>query len=422
MFFDTAKIHVKAGDGGNGCVAFRREKYVPLGGPSGGNGGKGGDIYIRASKSVNTLLMFQHQNYFTAERGQHGRGKNLLGRGCESSYIDVPLGTVIRDAETERVLADLIEEGQEVCVVRGGRGGRGNAAFATATNQAPRISENGEPGQERWLVLDLKMIADVGLVGMPNAGKSTLLSVVSAARPKIAPYPFTTLQPNLGMIRLDYHTSFVMADLPGLIEGASQGVGLGHQFLRHVERTRLLVHLLDGLSGDPLHDYDVINRELAAFSDRLAALPQILVFNKMDVTGVREVWPLFQELCAERGLKPLAISAATGEGVKELLGEIGVRLAELPPRISIEEVNVEPKVDEKAFTILRSERGWHVRGIAIERVVAMTRWEQEESTARFQRILEAMGISIALREVGVKEGDSVFIGEKELVWGWEQDF
>lgn len=421
MFFDEAKIFVRGGRGGDGCVAFRREKYVPLGGPSGGNGGKGGDVFIRASARLNSLVAFQYQNRFSAENGQRGGGKNLLGRSGESLAIDVPLGTVVRDAQSGRVLGDLVSDGQEVCVARGGRGGRGNAAFATSTNQAPRISEKGEPGQRRWLKLELKLIADVGLVGLPNAGKSTLLSAVSAARPKIAPYPFTTLQPNLGVVTLDYETSFVMADLPGLIEGASRGAGLGHQFLRHVERTRLLVHLLDGTSGDPLHDYDVINHELAAFSERLASKPQVVVLNKMDLPSVREIWPLVQEMFAERGIEPLAISAATGKDVRPLLWELARRLAQIPVEIPAEEVEAEPEVDEKAFTIFKDNRGWHVRGVAIERAAVMANWDQEESVARFQRILEALGITIALREAGVTDGDTVYVGKVELQWGMGEE-
>jgi GTP-binding protein len=420
VLFDEAKIDVKAGRGGNGAVAFRREWGVPMGGPSGGSGGKGGDVYIRASARQSTLLSFRNQVHFAAERGQHGRGKDLTGRGGEDMVILVPRGTVVRDADSGQVLGDLVEDGQQVLVARGGRGGRGNAAFTTSTNQAPRISERGEPGEERWLELELKIIADVGLVGMPNAGKSTLLAATSAARPKIAPYPFTTLQPNLGVVELDYNTAFVMADLPGLIEGASLGVGLGHEFLRHVERTRLLVHLLDGLVGDPIDSYEMINHELSAFSERLAAKPQIVVFNKMDVPEVREVWPLVKEMLAERGVQSLAISAATGEGVPALLKEIARRLSELPATIPVEEPEPQPEVDEKAFTIRRGRTGWHVWGVAIERAAKMTNWEQDESVARFQRILEAMGITMALREAGVAEGDTVFIGSVELAWGWPE--
>jgi GTP-binding protein len=419
LFFDEARIQVKAGRGGNGCVAFRREKGVPFGGPAGGNGGKGGDVHVRASAHMNTLIAFQKQSHFAAEDGQHGRGKDQVGRRGQDVVVDVPRGTVVRDADTGQVLADLIEEGQQVCVARGGRPGRGNAAFATSTNQAPRISERGMPGEERWLALELKLIADVGLVGMPNAGKSTLLSVVSAANPKIAPYPFTTIQPNLGVVTLDYTTSFVLADLPGLIEGASRGVGLGHTFLRHVERTRLLVHLIDGAATDPLGSYEAINQELAAFSGALAAKPQIVVLSKMDLPEVREMWPLIEETLAERGVSAYAISAATGEGVPALLNTIAAQLAEIPSEIPRQEVDVVPEVDDKAFAISVSSRGWHVRGVAIERAATMTNWDQQESLARFQRILQAMGITMALREAGVAMGDTVFIGDTELQWGWE---
>jgi GTP-binding protein len=307
-----------------------------------------------------------------------------------------------------------------VRVALGGRGGRGNASFATSTNQAPRNSERGEPGQERRLALELKLIADVGLVGMPNAGKSTLLAAVSGATPKIAPYPFTTLQPNLGVVRLDYSTSFVLADLPGLIEGASRGAGLGHQFLRHVERTRLLVHLIDGSAKDPLEDYDTINRELAAFSERLAQKPQIVVVNKMDLPDTYEMWSLIEEAFAERRIQTHAISAVSQQGVQELLWTMAERLATIPAEIWTEEVDTPPAVDEKAFTISSGKSGWHVRGIAIERAALMTNWDLDESAARFQRILEAMGITMALREAGVVEGDTVFVGEVELQWGWEQ--
>lgn len=422
MFFDEARIHVKSGRGGNGSVAFRREKGVPYGGPAGGNGGRGGDVYLCAAQRLNTLVAFQTQVHYAAENGQHGRGKNQQGRSGEGLVVRVPLGTVIRDAGTGQVLADLVEDGQQVLVARGGRGGRGNAAFATSTNQAPRISERGEPGEARWLELELKLLADVGLIGMPNAGKSTLLSVVSAARPKIASYPFTSLEPTLGVVRLDYETSFVMADLPGLIEGASRGAGLGHRFLRHVERTRLLVHLIDGTARDPLGNYDTINKELEAFSAALAAKPQIAVVNKMDLPEAQELWPLIREGLAERGVEPLRISGATGEGVQTLLGRIAERLSEFPdevPEAPLHEIFVEPERDERAFTVGISPSGWHVRGIAIERAAQMTNWDQEESLARFQRILEAMGVTMALREAGVSEGDTVFIGNVELQWGWQ---
>ena len=418
MFFDEAVIRVKAGQGGDGCVAFRREKGVPFGGPSGGNGGRGGDVHIRAVKRINTLVAFQHQALYIADSGRHGSGKDQRGRSGEDIVIDVPMGTVVREAKSRRVLGDLIEDGQSVCVARGGRGGRGNAAFTTSTNQAPRISEQGEPGQEFQLTLELKLIADVGLVGMPNAGKSTLLGTVSAAKPKTASYPFTTLHPSLGVVALDFTTSFVMADLPGLIAGASQGAGLGHQFLRHIERTRLLVHLIDGSAMDPLEDYDTINRELAAFSSDLSKKPQIVVLNKADLPGVEDMWPLYQEAFAERGVEVHRISAITGDKVRPLLWQIAERLSEIPDEIPTETVTPAPKEDESAFTIRADEDGWHVNGINIERAAIMTNWDQEESTARFQRILSATGIKLALREAGVQTGDTVFIGNIELEWGW----
>jgi GTP-binding protein len=381
-------------------------------------------VYVRATARLNTLNAFEHQNLFVAERGQRGQGKDRTGRTGKDEIIEVPLGTIVRDSDSKQVLGDLIRDGQEICVAYGGRGGRGNAAFTTSTNQAPRISERGEPGQERQLELELKLIADVGLVGMPNAGKSTMLAAISAARPKIASYPFTTLQPNLGVVTLDHNTSFVAADLPGLIEGASRGIGLGHEFLRHVERTRLLVHVLDGMASDPLENYDTINRELEAFSERLAAKPQIVVVNKMDLPDVREIWPLLQEILAERDIETYAISAVTGEGVRDVLWEIARQLQELPAEVYSEPETYVPsaeQIDEKAFTYNLDDDGWHIHGIAIERIAAMTNWDQYESLARFQRILEAMGITMALREAGVEEGDTVFIGTKELQWGWPED-
>jgi len=418
MFFDEAKIYVKGGDGGNGCVAFRREKFVPFGGPSGGDGGAGGDVYLVASSHRNTLLHFKHQVHFRAGRGQHGRGKNQTGRRGDDVFIEVPLGTVVRDADTRVVLADLTEPGQRVCVARGGRGGRGNAAFATSTNQAPRLAEKGEPGQERWLYLELKLIADVGIVGVPNAGKSTLLAAVSAARPKIADYPFTTLEPNLGVVAVDENTTFVLADLPGLIEGASQGAGLGHKFLRHTERTRLLIHLLNGASADPLADYRAINEELALFSPNLAGKPQVVVLNKMDLPQAREMWPSIQVEMKRRGVEAMSISAVTGEGVKPLMRRVANLLTELPPPGPPTEVEVFTlPPDEEAFTIAREAGNvWRVRGIRIERAARMTNWEQSEAIERFHRLMVGLGIAQALEEAGVSEGDTVYIGDIELEW------
>ncbi len=418
MFFDEAKIYVKAGDGGNGCVSFRREKYVPLGGPNGGDGGKGGDVYLVANPHLNTLINFKHRIHFKAQRGGHGRGKKQKGRQGEDLFIEVPPGTVVRDAETGELIADLTEAGQRALVARGGQGGRGNAAFATPTNQAPRIAERGEPGQERWLYLELKLIADVGIVGVPNAGKSTLLSVVSAARPKIADYPFTTLEPNLGVVSLDDYTSFVMADIPGLIEGAHAGAGLGHEFLRHIERTRMIIHLLDGASADPLADYESINKELALFNPELARKPQLVVLNKMDLPQARSLWPSVEKAIKARGQRAMSISAVTGEGVKEMLGAVAEMLKTLPREspLVVETKVFRPVEEERKFTITWEDDAWRVRGAEIERIVAMTNWDLDEAVQRFQRIAEAMGLKAALREAGVQPGDTVRIGDVELEW------
>ncbi|MBM4466377.1 MAG: GTPase ObgE [Chloroflexi bacterium] len=432
MFFDEARIYVKAGDGGDGCVSFRREKYVPLGGPNGGDGGRGGDVYLVANPHLNTLVGFKRRVHFKAQRGSHGRGKGQKGRQGDDVFIEVPPGTVVRDAETGEFIADLTEEGQQALVAQGGRGGRGNAAFATPTNQAPRIAERGEPGQERRLYLELKLIADVGIVGVPNAGKSTLLSVVSAARPKIADYPFTTLEPSLGVVILDDYTSFVMADIPGLIEGAHAGTGLGHEFLRHIERTRIIIHLLDGASADPLSDHESINQELALFDPELARKPQLVVLNKMDLPQAQSLWPSVKKAMKEQGQRALSISAVTGKGVEEMLYVVTEMLESLPPPLhppqswggkrggeepAITEVKVfRPAEEDQAFTITWEDDAWRVRGAEVERVVAMTNWDLDEAVQRFQRIAETMGLKGALREAGVQPGDTVRIGQVELEW------
>lgn len=419
MFFDEARIHVKGGDGGNGCVSFRREKYVPFGGPNGGNGGKGGDVYLVTDSHLNTLIHFKSRTHFKAGRGEHGKGKGMHGRQGDDLLIPVPPGTVAYEAESNELLADLTAEEQKALVARGGRGGRGNAAFVTSTNQAPRLAERGEPGQERWLRLELKLIADVGLVGVPNAGKSTFLAAVSAARPKIADYPFTTLVPNLGVVAID-DDSFVLADLPGLIEGAHLGAGLGHKFLRHVERTRVLIHLLDGLSANPLEDLDTINAELTLFDPRLAHKPQIVVLNKMDLPQVQALWPSVKKALADRGLSAMSISAVTGQGVVAVLRHAAQLLRELPqeePDTGERAIFRLPE-DDEAFTITREDDAWRVQGVKVERVVAMTNWEYDEAVMRTQRILGAMGVSAALEEAGIQAGDTVYIGDIELEW-WE---
>ena len=422
MFFDEAKIFVKAGDGGNGVVAFRREAHVPRGGPSGGNGGRGGNIHLVADAQINTLLAFTKQMHFRAPNGDPGRNKNQTGATGEDLKINVPVGTVVYDAQEGRLLADLVRPGQTVLIARGGRGGRGNQAFKSAIVQVPRIAENGEPGEELWLRLELKLIADVGIVGVPNAGKSTLLSRVSAARPKIADYPFTTLTPNLGVVLID-NQDLVLADIPGLIEGAHTGAGLGHAFLRHIERTRVLIHLLNGISPDPLGDYDAINQELMLFNPELADKPQVVVLNKLDLPDVQALWPeLARKLKAAGAIEPLAISAVTGEGVDTLLRRAVALLAELPRVDEAAEpeqpVTLSPTAPlDKSFTIERDSDGaWRVSGRYIDRVAIMTRWEYYDAVMRFQRILEALGITEALRERGVQDGDTVRFGDQELEW------
>ncbi|MGQ9627734.1 MAG: GTPase ObgE [Anaerolineae bacterium] len=418
LFFDEARIYVKGGDGGNGCVSFRREKYVPFGGPDGGNGGKGGDVYLVADKNLNTLVHFKNRSHFKAEKGAHGRGKCMHGRSGRDLLVPVPLGTVACDAKTNEIIADLTEEGQKCLVALGGRGGRGNAAFASPTNQSPRLAERGEPGQERWLLLELKLIADVGLVGVPNAGKSTLLAAVSAARPKIAPYPFTTLTPNLGVVSID-DDSFVLADIPGLIEGAHLGAGLGHKFLRHIERTRLIIHLLDGASSDPLTDFKKVNEELALFNSRLAEKPQIAVLNKIDLPQTQAIWPGVEKALKEQGLSPLCISALTGQGVKAVLRLAAKILKELPPETEErEEFAIFHPTEEEPFTIVREGNAWQVRGEKVERLAAMTSWEYDEAVRRFQRLMDSWGVTSALQEAGIQAGDTVYIGDVELEW-WE---
>ena len=419
MFFDEAKIHVRSGDGGDGIVTFRREKYVPHGGPSGGDGGRGGDVVLVVDPQLNTLSAFKRQSHFQAENGGRGGSSNKTGRSGADLIIRVPPGTVVRDAHTGLVLADLVREGQRVVVAAGGRGGRGNARFATSRNQAPRMAERGEPGQERWLHLELKLIADVGIVGVPNAGKSTLLSVISNARPKIADYPFTTVEPNLGVVERG-HRTFVAADIPGLVEGAHMGVGLGHAFLRHIQRTRVLIHLLDGASDDPFADFNQINAELALFDERLAERPQIAVLNKIDLPQAQSRWESLRAALRERGYESLAIAAITHQGVDQLVGRVFALLDTLPRETAevVAEAPVYRLEENVPFTITRGDDGvFHVSGERIERAAAMTYWDYDEAVQRFQRTLEVLGITEALEAQGVQPGDTVFIGEYELEWG-----
>ncbi|MBU7005943.1 GTPase ObgE [Phosphitispora fastidiosa] len=418
MFYDKAKVYVKGGDGGNGVVAFRREKYVPLGGPSGGDGGNGGNVILTADEGLRTLVDFRYQRHYKADRGEHGQGKGMHGRGAEDMMVRVPVGTVVRDAETGAQLVDMTVHGQQVVVAAGGRGGRGNARFATSANNAPRIAEKGEPGQERWLQLELKLLADVGLVGFPNAGKSTIISRISAAKPKIADYPFTTLVPNLGVVRMPDGQSFVVADIPGLIEGAHQGAGLGHEFLRHVERTRVLVHLVDmaGVEGrEPIADFRTINRELEAYNPRLAKRPQVVAANKMDLPGAAENYEIFKAELGE-GFEIFPVSAVTGEGVELLLFRVAEALAEaVPVELEITEPEKVTRVSaEPRFIAARENEVYVVKGPEVERHYAMTDFNNEEALKRFLRILKAMGVDDELRKLGARDGDTIRIGSLEF--------
>jgi len=421
MFIDETLITTKSGKGGNGIIHFRREKFVPFGGPDGGDGGRGGDIILEVSPTLNTLSSFQNRRVFQAEDGKPGGGNNKTGKSGEDLVIYVPPGTIIYDEETGDVLGDLIHHDDRLTVCKGGRGGRGNARFATSRNQAPRIAERGEPCEERTLRLEMKLIADVGIVGVPNAGKSTFLAAVTNAKPKIAAYPFTTLEPNLGVAVLDIETTLVLADIPGLIEGAHEGIGLGHTFLRHIQRARVLIHLLDGLAEDPVMDYAQINSELALFDPLLAEKPQVVAFNKMDLPDVKARWPAIESRLKARGLNKegdlIAISAVAGTNIKILLYKAAQLLensSDLPEVVDLPVYRLES--DPREFAIERTADGWRVSGEAIERAAAMTYWEYDQSIRRFQRILESLGIDAALIEQGVKPGDTVHIGEYELEW------
>ena len=418
IFFDKAKIFVKGGDGGNGCIAMRREKYVPEGGPWGGDGGRGGNVVFRADEGLRTLVDFRYKRHYKAERGRHGEGKNMHGASGEDLVVRLPAGTLIRDADTGELLADLVAHDQEAIVARGGRGGRGNAHFATANRKAPKLAEKGEPGEERWLELELKLLADVGLIGFPNAGKSTLISKVSAAKPKIANYHFTTITPNLGVVRVEEGQSFVMADIPGLIEGAHVGAGLGHEFLRHVERTRLLVHVLDvsGSEGrDPVEDFLATNRELILYNPVIGAKPQVIAANKIDLPGAAENLRRVKEAYGEE-YEVFPVSAVTGSGLEPLVYRVAALLAGLPPETPVLLEDAGPVVHqaEPRFTVFRQEGIFYVKGKEIERHVAMTDMDNEEAVERLQWIIKRMGIEDDLKAEGIKEGDTVKIGNFEF--------
>lgn len=419
MFVDEAKVYVKGGDGGNGMVAFRREKYVDMGGPAGGDGGKGADVVFVVEEGLRTLVDFRYKRHFKATAGENGRIKNQHGAGAEDLIVKVPPGTIVYDDDTQEVIADLVSHGQRAVIAKGGRGGRGNVRFANAKNPAPHIAEKGEPGQERYIRLELKVLADVGLVGFPSVGKSTLISVISAAKPKIASYHFTTLSPNLGVVDVGDYRSFVVADLPGLIEGAHEGVGLGHQFLRHVERTRLILHVIDmaGSEGrDPFEDYEAINKELRLYNEKLSTRPQIIVANKMDLPEAVENLEVFRQK-AGTDITILPISAATRMGIKELIYAVADALDQLPEVDLVEVVEEEERLlykaepREKEFTIKRENEMYVVVSEKLEKMLERTDFNHHDAAERFAFILRKMGVDQALREQGAVDGDTVRIGD-----------
>ncbi len=421
MFVDTAKIFIQAGKGGDGIVSFRREKYVPAGGPDGGDGGRGGDIVFKVDEGLSTLMDFKYKRKYKAQPGTSGGPNNRTGKSGETLVINVPPGTIIKDEDTGLVVADLIDAGDSFAAAKGGRGGKGNARFATSTRQVPKFAEQGEEGESRQIVLELKLLADVGLVGYPNVGKSTLLSTVTSARPKIADYHFTTLEPNLGVVRLDDGTSFVIADIPGLIEGAHKGVGLGHQFLRHIERTRVVIHVVDvsGIEGrNPLEDFIKINSELKEYSPVLAEKVQIVAANKMDIPSAGENMARLREQLNQDGYEIFPVSAATGEGIKELLYRAAQLLRDIPviPRIETDEAAGKAVYDynDRGWLIRKEEDVFIIEGRAIERVMRRVNLDDAESLQYFQRTIKRMGIADELEKQGINEGDTVKIKDLEF--------
>ena len=422
MFVDYAKITIKSGDGGNGARSFRREKYVAAGGPDGGDGGKGGDIIFRVDPDENTLINFRYNKKYKAENGENGRGSNCYGKSGKDLYIDVPIGTVVKDAKTGKVIADLSKQGEEKVVLKGGRGGKGNSHFATSTRQAPNFSQEGESGTELEVILELKLLADVGLIGYPNVGKSTILSMVTSATPKIADYEFTTIQPNLGVVKNEYGDSFVIADIPGIIEGASSGVGLGIQFLRHIERTRLLLHVIDisGFSGrDPVDDFYKINEELKKYSEKLSKRKQIIVANKSDVMKNEDDYIRLEKLAKENNMEIYKISAATNKGLNTLFNRVSEVLKELPKEeLYEEEENTKVYTlnkDKEDFTVTKKDGMYVVEGEAIEKLLRRVNMEDNESLYYFQKCIKNLGVEERLKAMGIKEGDTV----KFIIWEFE---
>ncbi len=426
MFTDYVKIFASAGKGGNGAISFRREKYVAAGGPDGGDGGRGGSVIFKVDPDANTLIAFRFTKKFKADNGENGSGARKYGKAGKDLYIKVPIGTVIKDANTEEVLADLSEQGQEVVLLHGGRGGLGNSHFATATRQAPRFAQDGEPGEEKELILELKLLADVGLIGFPNVGKSTFLSVVTSATPKIANYHFTTLDPNLGVVKSKYGDSFVIADIPGIIEGASEGAGLGIHFLRHIERTRMLLHFIDvsGQEGrDPVQDYETINAELKKYSEKLASRKQIIVASKADAMPDDENFNKLKELAKKNNQEIFKISGATGEGVEELMNHVSQVLKTLPKEQLVEIETNKEKVytldtqEDNNFEIKREDKNtFVVTGEAVDRIMRRVNITDNESLFYLHRKLDEIGFNQAMKKAGVKDGDTVKIAQYEMIW------
>ena len=421
MFTDYVKIYAKAGNGGNGAISFRREKYVAAGGPDGGDGGRGGNIYFEVDPDSNTLIDFRYNKKFKAESGKNGEGGHRYGKSGQDLYIKVPIGTIVRDANTNEILADLSEPGQKALILKGGRGGKGNSHFATSTRQAPRFAQDGENGEERELILELKLLADVGLIGFPNVGKSTFLSMTTSATPKIADYHFTTLEPNLGVVKTDYGDSFVIADIPGIIEGASEGTGLGIQFLRHIERTRLLLHVIDvsGSEGrNPVEDFYTINNELKQYSEKLSKRKQIIVANKIDIMQNETLYKDLEKVAKENNMEIYKISAATNEGVSELIKHISEVLKTLPKEnlIEVQDRKVYTLKDDDEYTISKEDGIYVIKGEAVERIMRRVNIADNESLYYFQRSLDELGVNQKLKEMGVKEGDIVKICDYELEW------
>lgn len=423
MFIDRARIYVEAGDGGDGMSSFRREKFVEKGGPNGGNGGRGGNVIMVADKNLNTLIDFRYKRKYIAKRGGQGGTKNCTGVRGWDCIVKVPMGTLVRDDATGAIMADLTEDGQEYVIAKGGRGGKGNACYVTSTNRAPTFAEKGEPGENRWVKLELKLLADVGLVGYPSVGKSSIIAQVSAARPEIAAYHFTTLTPVLGVVRLDEERSFVLADIPGLIEGASEGVGLGHDFLRHVDRTKVLLHVIDvaGVDGrDPIEDFEKINHELKQYSERLARRKQVVVANKMDLPDAQENFERLKEYVEAKGFEIFKASAATGEGLRELMFKAYEMMANYVPDEQEEELARLEEIDPDSFEIVAgNDTDYEVRGHNIERLVAMTNFDNDEALYRFQLIWKRLGIDEALKEKGVQEGETVRI--RDMVFEYKEN-